>query len=67
MSLSVFPPQNPPIVPSSQNVLEGAVACTSNILLSIPFFVEVSAAPVSIALLDSMAAVEPKCRKCGTA
>ena len=42
MSLSVFPPQNPPIVPSSQNVLEGAVACTSNILLSIPFFVEVS-------------------------
>ncbi|KAF8580393.1 acetyl-CoA synthetase-like protein [Ramaria rubella] len=40
MSLAVFPPKNPPIVPSPQNVLDGAIACQSTILLSVPLLIE---------------------------
>jgi acyl-coenzyme A synthetase/AMP-(fatty) acid ligase len=40
ISLGVFPPCDPPVVPSPDNYLAGAIATKSDILFTVPRFLE---------------------------
>ncbi|KAF8578531.1 acetyl-CoA synthetase-like protein [Ramaria rubella] len=57
-SLAVFPPQDPPIVPSPQNVLDGTIACKSTMLMTVPVFIEVwSRTPENVEILKQLSVV----------
>ena len=42
MTLAVFKPQSPPVIPNPGNVLEGLAATKAEIALMVPMFIEVS-------------------------
>ena len=41
--IAVFPPTDPPVVPNTENVFEGAVLTFADYIVTVPLFIEVVA------------------------
>ena len=52
--IAVFPPANPPVVPNTENVFEGAILTFADYIVTVPLFVEV----FGLSLRSSRTAIE---------